>query len=155
MKEKAGKARSWVIPAMINVILILIGLFALTTQKNIAGLIRKKQWLAEHLGMNALWPAHQSKNLMLLDAAFHLAVFLLLTLSLLALLELLSPARDYVIPVVVVLLILAAVDEYWQTTIPGRQASLLDFFCDALGILWGVIVFILQRRTRYRRFSHH
>ena len=145
-RTPAGR-KKWLALAAINLMVLVGGILALTSMGNTQALRAKKQWLAEHTGIDFFLPESATENHALVDALFHVLAYGLLTLTLLSFLHVIKPSPRHVYFVAAIVLVLGAADEYMQAGIPGREASVLDFFCDVLGLLWGVIFFLFFDRV--------
>ena len=145
-RTPAGR-KKWLALASINLLLLISGIWALTTMGDSRALRAKKQWLAEHTGIDFFLPESAMENHAIVDALFHVLAYGLLTLTLLSLLHIIKPSPRHVYFVAAIVLVLGAADEYMQAGIPWREASVLDFFCDVLGLLWGVTIFLLIDRV--------
>ncbi|NOT33602.1 MAG: VanZ family protein [Candidatus Eisenbacteria bacterium] len=84
------------------------------------------------------------------DKVAHLFEYGVLGLLLVRALRAHSPFRAALTGGMVALLIGFAVgagDEFWQSFVPGRESTILDWFADALGITFAQIVYLLFRKV--------
>ena len=85
-----------------------------------------------------------SVNIAFFDKLEHIGVYAVLSCLLGYWLSFKDWKLTIVILIYLVLLLLAGLDEYHQTYIPGREVSLYDFMANSAGIIIGFLFFLHQ-----------
>ena len=85
-----------------------------------------------------------SVNITCFDKLEHIGVYAVLSCLLGYWLSFKDWKLTIVILIYLVLLLLAGLDEYHQTYIPGREVSLYDFMANSAGIIIGFLFFLHQ-----------
>ena len=85
-----------------------------------------------------------SVNIAFFDKLEHIGVYVVLSCLLGYWLSFKDWKLTIVILIYLVLLLLAGLDEYHQTYIPGREVSLYDFMANSAGIIIGFLFFLHQ-----------
>jgi len=85
-----------------------------------------------------------SVNIAFFDKLEHIGVYVVLSCLLGYWLSFKDWKLTIVILIYLFLLLLAGLDEYHQTYIPGREVSLYDFMANSAGILIGFLFFLHQ-----------
>ena len=83
-------------------------------------------------------------NITCFDKLEHIGVYAVLSCLLGYWLSFKDWKLTIVILIYLVLLLLAGLDEYHQTYIPGREVSLYDFMANSAGIIIGFLFFLHQ-----------
>ena len=126
----------------------IVGYFGSLTKSK--GLKTTKQAVAENTGIDWLWSASAEENHQIVDAFFHMFAYGMLTLSLYFCFGFLVDGVPQIAATIFLVVFLAAADEYRQTTLQGRDASVIDLACDIVGMFWAFLAYQIIHKIKLR-----